>query len=335
MKKALLLIGMIFVMASFAVFGSACGSGQDQAQGGPDGQEGQDAGQLKIVTTIFPLYDWTRNILGENPAGTDLTLLLDSGVDLHSFQPTTQDMMKIADCDVLIYVGGESDTWVEDSLREAVNPDMIAVNLMDALGSSVREEETVPGMQTRGEEEAEELEYDEHVWLSPANAEILCQSIEEAIASADPENAAVYEANLAAYEKKIKALDRSYRRAVKKSPSKTLLFGDRFPFLYLTKEYGLTYYAAFAGCEAETEASFKTIRFLAHKLDQLGLPAVCTIEGSDQRLAETIISNTGAGDQKILTLNSMQAVTADDAKAGQTWLGIMEKNLEVLQEALQ
>lgn len=327
MKKALLLIGIAFVMAFFA----GCGSAGDNPQG--DNSQGGDpqrnSEQLQIVTTIFPVYDWTRNILGENPTDAELTLLVDSGVDMHSFQPTTKDMIKIADCDVLVYVGGESDAWVEDALREAVNEDMIAVNLMDALGSNLREEEAVYGA-----EEEEDPGYDEHVWLSPGAAMTLCEAIEEAIAAADKANAETYQANLEAYEKEIAALDQKYREMVDAAPIKTLLFGDRFPFLYLTKEYGLDYYAAFDGCAAETEASFETIQFLARKLDELGLPAVCTIEGSDQKIAQTIISNTRSGGQKIVTLDSMQSVTAEDAKAGVSWLSVMEKNLGVFKEAL-
>ena len=198
-------------------------------------------------------------------------MLLDKGVDLHNFQPTAEDIMKVATCDLFIYTGGESDAWVEDALKESVNPDMKVINLMETLGGSVKEEEIVEGMECEEEEEEgeEEAEYDEHVWLSLKNASILCRAIEEAIASIDPANAAVYEENLKNYQDSLHSLDVSYQEAVDASALKTLLFGDRFPFRYLTDDYGLTYYAAFVGCSAETEASFETITFLTGKVDEL------------------------------------------------------------------
>ena len=331
MKKAILLFSVIFVI----VFFSACGT---------DGQEvTEESDSIQIVTTIFPEYDWARTILGENPAEISVTQLLDSGVDMHSFQPTSEDMLKIAQCDLFIYVGGESDAWVDDALSGSQNEDMIVVNLMEAIGDQVREEEVVPGMEAEEEEEhdAEEgeeeegPEYDEHIWLSPQNARIICGVIEEAIASADPENSDLYESNLKSYLDEIDALDKAYQKAVDSAPVKTLLFGDRFPFRYLTDAYGLDYYAAFVGCSAETEASFETIRFLAEKTDELNLSAICTIEGFDKEIAKTIIRNTKTQDQKILTMDSMQSVTAEDIENGVSWLSIMEENLNVLKEALQ
>ncbi|MCR4684102.1 MAG: metal ABC transporter substrate-binding protein [Lachnospiraceae bacterium] len=292
-------------------------------------------GKFRIVATIFPEYDWVMKILGDNPAGMEVTLLLDQGVDLHSYQPTVNDIMKITDCDLFIYVGGESDAWVEDALKEAVNPDMRTVNLLDVLGSAAKVEELPEGMQ-REEEEAEagETEYDEHVWLSLKNAALLCSAIEEALSAIDPANADTYRQNLTAYQDALDALDKQYAQTVAASETKTLLFGDRFPFRYLTDDYGLTYYAAFAGCAAETEASFETVTFLAKKVDELSLPAVLIIDGSDGKIAETIVSNTTDKSAKILTLDSMQSVSYKDLAAGADYLSIMEQNLAVLREAL-
>ena len=245
------------VVAAFLALGSltACSS---------SGAKGND--KLKIVTTIFPEYDWVMNVLGDKASGADVTMLLDNGVDLHSFQPTAADIMKISSCDLFIYVGGESDEWVEDALKEAVNKDMIVINLMDELGSAVKEEEIVEGMQEEDEhdhdhdedhdEEHEhhheegEVEYDEHVWLSLKNAQVLVKSISDALQKIDASNAGSYKKNADAYIESLKALDADYKAAVDAAGTKTIRFGDRFPFRYMVDDYGLTYYAAFVGCSA-------------------------------------------------------------------------------------
>ena len=299
----------------------------------------EEAGKIRVVTTIFPIYDWVREIAGDT-GNTEITLLLDSGVDLHSFQPSAQDILKVATCDLFIYVGGESDEWAEDALAEAVNPDMVVISLVEALGENAKAEEIVEGMEAEEEEEEgeegeeEEPEIDEHVWLSLRNAQVFTSAIADALAQKDPANADSYRANAEAYGAKLAALDAAYAEAVDSAAHKTLLFGDRFPFRYLTDDYGLTYYAAFAGCSAETEASFATVIFLAKKTDELQLPAVLTIEGKDHRIAETIIGSTADKNRKLLTLNSMQGTTANDIEQGATYLKIMEDNLEVLKEAL-
>ena len=295
--------------------------------------------KLSVVTTIFPVYDWAREIVGEG-SDVEITMLLDSGVDLHSFQPTAQDIMKIATCDAFIYVGGESDEWVEDALREAINANMKVVNLLEALGDDAKVEEIVEGMEAEeeeheGDEEAEEeIEYDEHVWLSLRNAKKLTAVIAEALAEADPEQADSFTANCEAYAARLDALDQAYAAVVNGAAVDTVLFGDRFPFRYLTDDYGLRYYAAFVGCSAESEASFETIAFLSGKVDELGLPTVLTIEGDNHRIAETIVGNTQTKNAAILAMDSMQATTGEDVKSGVTYLGVMEANLEVLKQAL-
>ena len=297
----------------------------------------EDSGKkLKIVTTIFPEYDWTRTVLGDREADVDLTMLLDNGTDLHSFQPAVKDIMKVSSCDLLIYVGGESDQWIEDALESAQNKDMKTINLMEVLGDTIKEEETVEGMQEsdHGHEDEDEKEYDEHVWTSLRNASVICSIIAETLEEMDPENKDVYASNAAAYQEKLSDLDTEYQNTVDSAKQNTLLFADRFAFRYLVDDYGLNYYAAFSGCSAESEASFKTVTFLAEKLDELGLKTVLTIEKSDDRIAQTVIENTETKDQKILELNSMQSITSDEIADGVTYLSVMEDNLNVLKEAL-
>jgi len=297
---------------------------------------------LHIVTTIFPIYDWVMNILGEQAADTEVTMLLDNGVDLHSYQPTADDIVRISSCDLFIYVGGESDEWVEDVLQEATNKNMAVINLMEVLGDSVKEEEIVEGMEhdhnheheEEHDHEHEEVEYDEHVWLSLKNAAVLCRAISDTLGQIDSDNAARYAVNVDTYIEKLSTLDAQYRTAVGSAVYHTLLFGDRFPFRYLADDYALDYYAAFVGCSAETEASFETIIFLAGKLDELGLPAVLQIESADGSIARTIVASTKSGDQQILTMDSMQSTTAKDVAAGASYLSTMEKNLDVLKVAL-
>ena len=292
--------------------------------------------KLSVVTTIFPIYDWVREIVGDID-NVEITMLLDNGVDLHSYQPTAQDIMKVATCDMFVYVGGESDEWVEDALAEAVNPSMVVINLLEALGEDIKEEEIVEGMESEEKEEGEEeeeVEYDEHVWLSLRNARKLVKALAAAIDTADPANAETYAANADAYVGKLAALDADYRTVRENADFDTVLFGDRFPFRYLVDDYDLNYYAAFAGCSAESEASFETIVFLAGKVDALGLSTVLTIEGDNHRIAETIVGNTQAKGARVLAMDSLQATTGEDVKNGITYLAAMEANLEVLRQAL-
>ena len=327
--------------------------------------------KINIVTTIFPIYDWTREIVGTEMEHVDLTLLMNSGVDLHSYQPTVQDMVRISTCDVFIYVGGESDDWVSGALQEAVNRDMKVVNLVKAMGESIKTEEIVEGMEhdhdheedhdheaeddhdheededhdheaeddhDHGEDEDHDHDHgdevDEHVWLSLRNAQKLVKALAEAIGETDPDHAETYQANAAAYIEKLAELDARYAETVRSAAFQTLLFGDRFPFRYLVDDYGLDYYAAFSGCSAESEASFATIVFLARKVDELNLPAVMTIENPKFHIAETIIENTEAKNQKVLSLDSMQGITGRDVQTGVTYLSVMENNLQILQNAL-
>ena len=498
----------IFLAAVMAA-GCLAGCGQNKSN---EQANNTDDGKLKVVTTIFPEYDWVKEIAGDEISNIDLTMLLDNGVDLHSYQPTSDDILKISDCDLFVYVGGESDEWVDDALKNATNKDMQVINLLDVLKDSIKTEEAMPGMQaeeghnhgyahfedsdvqdrtlsdwdgdwqsvypylqdgvldevmekkaesgektaeeykeyyengyktdvsqitidaenntmcfvkngvaskatyeykgyqiydyesgsrgvryffeaTSGDADApkyvqfsdhgiapgkaehfhiyagndgfdalseemenwptyypadmsgkeiaedmlehEEKEYDEHVWLSLKNAQTLCKAIDEALETADPEHKDVYAANVDSYLEKLSSLDSQYQDAVANASQKTLLFGDRFPFRYMVDDYGLKYYAAFAGCSAESEASFETISFLAKKVDELGLKNIMTIENSDQKIAKTIRDNTKDKNQEILSLDSMQSTTSEDVKNGTTYLSVMENNLDVLKKAMQ
>lgn len=330
------------VMASVLTVSAFCGCGTgtavDSDQKGESAPKNvANASEYSIVCTTFPQYDWIRNIIGDDSDKFQLTMLLDQGMDLHSYQPTAEDIAKIADADMFVYVGGESDEWVDNALKEATNKDVKAVNLLEALGDAVREEEVVPGMQSEEEEEAEEEEgpeYDEHVWLSLKNAvtltDVLCENIQEI----DPANKEDYVENAAEYVDRLNDLDGRYALTVSKGKSQAILFGDRFPFRYMADDYGLTYYAAFVGCSAESEASFETITFLAQKVDDLKLPVILTIEGSDHRIAESIRKVTESRNQEILTMDSMQSVTAKNVADGETYLNVMEDNLNVLSQAL-
>ena len=478
--------------------------------------------KLKVVTTIFPEYDWAKAVLGDKAENAELTLLLKSGVDLHSFQPSAEDIAKISEADLFIYVGGESDGWVDDALKEAKNKNMKVINLMEVLGDKAKEEEMKEGMQESehehehehshgkevstfedsevkdrslsdwkgewqsayplaksgaldeafkekaektgkmtaeeykayylkgyetdiakinidgdtisftdesgkevksaykylgtyiqnwsmgtkaamyrfeaedknsgapiyveindhmiepaepehfhirfsnesfdaikdpesywptfypaamtaeevndelaGHDHHEETEYDEHVWLSLKNAELYVNKIAEDLSALDAANTENYKKNAEAYNKQLSELDTQYADVVKNAANKYLLFGDRFPFRYLVDDYGLDYSAAFVGCSADTEASFETVRFLAEKVDEKKLDSILVIENSDQKIANTIQQNTQEKNQKILVLDSMQSVTEKNIADGETYLGVMQKNLEVLKQALK
>lgn len=335
MKKIVSLLLCLMLMA-----GILTGCANDTSPTEEDG--------LSIVTTIFPVYDWVRELSGANAHDAAITMLLDSGVDLHSYQPTAEDIIKISNADLFIYVGGESEEWVEDVLKSSANANRTVINLLDVLGDAVKTEEMVAGMQesaepqpSQEEESTDEVpadesgaEADEHVWLSLKNAEVLCTSIADQLAEIDPQNRDSYAANLSAYLQKLSALDSAYQQVAEQAAHKTVLFGDRFPFRYLVDDYGLDYYAAFSGCSAESEASFETITFLAQTVDALNLPCVLTIEGTNHKIAETIVANTTEKNQQVLTMDSMQSTTAADIRAGATYLSVMEQNLSVLTQAL-
>lgn len=293
----------------------------------------ENAEQLHIVTTIFPLYDWIREIVGDAP-NVQVIMLVDSGVDLHNFQVSVDDMIQIANADVFIYVGGESDGWVDAALNQAGKDSRISISLFDVLGDRLKAEELVEGMQEADEDEEEEA-YDEHVWLSLRNVAVFCQAIADCLSEVDAANRDAYQVNAATYIERLNALDAAYQEAISAAKRDTILVADRFPFRYMAEDYGFQYYAAFSGCASETEASFETIIFLTEKVNELGLNVILQLESSDGSIPSTIRQNSKAKDQEILTMNSLQALTSADAEAGASYLAIMEENLNVLKLALE
>ena len=247
MKRGVRVIAFLFVSVLFLTALAGCGDVDVRHTDKP-----------RIVCTAFPQYDWVREILGDQADRFDLILLNEDGADLHSFQPTAADIVRISTADLFVYIGGNSDLWVEDALKEAVNENMQVISLMDQLGDRVWAEEHVEGMEEeRGhhhdhedEHDHEEEEYDEHIWLSLRNAEAMVNVLTEAICKLDPEQAQEYQAHSTSYREELEALDAEYTEVTEQANGHTLVFGDRFPFRYLTEDYGLEYYAAFPGCSA-------------------------------------------------------------------------------------
>lgn len=345
-------IGLSILVAIMMVLGCAKkeSTGSSEAESGSSVTESssvaesksEETKKLSIVTTIFPAYDWVKQVVGDNK-NVEISFLIDKGVDLHSYQASAADIAKITDSDLFVYVGGESDDWAEDIIKE--NPNLKYINMVDSIGEAALAEELVEGMQDEeeheneseehaneeGEHEEGEEEIDEHVWLSIKNAETIVSAIEAKLAEIDPDNKAEYEKNANDYLAKLDELDKEYKDTLSSIQNKTIIVGDRFPFRYLVNEYGIKYYAAFKGCDAGSEASFETVKFLANKMDELNMTDIFIIDGSKGDLAKTIVDNTKDKNAKVLVLDSMQSTKSSD---NASYLDIMKKNLEVLKEVL-
>ena len=345
-------IGLSILVAIMMVLGCAKkeSTGSSEAESGSSVTESssvaesnsEETKKLSIVTTIFPAYDWVKQVVGDNK-NVEISFLIDKGVDLHSYQASAADIAKITDSDLFVYVGGESDDWAEDIIKE--NPNLNYINMVDSIGEAALAEELVEGMQDEeehdneseehaneeGEHEEGEEEIDEHVWLSIKNAETIVSAIEAKLAEIDPDNKAEYEKNANDYLAKLDELDKEYKDTLSSIQNKTIIVGDRFPFRYLVNEYGINYYAAFKGCDAGSEASFETVKFLANKMDELNMTDIFIIDGSKGDLAKTIVDNTKDKNAKVLVLDSMQSTKSSD---NASYLDIMKKNLEVLKEVL-
>ena len=304
-----------------------------------------------ILCSGFSEYDWTRNILRDNPAGIELRLLNTSGVDMHSYQPSAHDMVQIADCDLLIYTGGISEFWIDKAKESSDRDAMETLSLMEYFQNHPElfpqyEQEDHDHDHEHSHEQEHEHEADEHIWLSLKMAPVFCEKIADAVSRLDPANEDLYRQNLSDYKKQLAALDGEFEKAVDRASGDTLLFADRFPFLYLSQDYGLQAHAAFEGCSAETEASFETIIDLAHDLTAEGLSHILILKNSSKNLADTVIraakenarKNSGEDHKesniKICELDSLQSVTAEDIAGGFTYLGAMKKNKEVISECL-
>ena len=285
-----------------------------------------DSGKLQVVCTLFPYYDFVRQIGGDD---VDVTLLVAAGREAHSFEPTPLDVIRLSQADIFIYNGGESEVWVEDILAAAGENIGTVLAMMDHADTLA--EEVVEGMQVREEEDEEEIEYDEHIWTSPVIAMELCRVIGQALMDADPAHAANYQARLDAYLAELTELDGAFRQVVDGAARTTLVFGDRFPLLYFCRTYGLDYRAAFHGCASDTEPSLHTLKYLIDKVNEEHIPVVYTIELSSRKIARAIADTTGA---RVLTFQSCQTVSRADFDAGETYLSLMLQNVDALKEGL-
>ena len=269
--------------------------------------------------------------LTDGAENVEVTLLEDSGADLHNFQPSAADKVAILNADLFVYIGGESDEWAKTLLKNA-DREVRSLDLLDALGDRALTEEE--GIQDSGEHDHDHDEIDEHIWLSLKNAEMLVSAIADELCAVDEENAALYQSNAASYLAELSSLDEAYEETVASAARTVLVFADRYPFRYLAHDYGLTCYAAFSGCSAESEASFATILALVKHVEENALPYVMVLENSTHGIAEQVIENTTSKDQSILALNSLQSVDRKAIEEGATYLGLMQEDLAVLQTAL-
>ena len=300
---------------------------------GCGGRQRVEDGRLQVVCSVFPYYDFARQIGGDD---VDVTLLVAAGKETHSFEPTPLDVITLSQADVFLYNGGESEAWVDDILSAAGENIAVTLPLMPQV--SALAEEWAEGMEGAHDEhdhethDSDDIEYDEHVWTSPVLAKALCQAICDALCQADPAHQEGYQARLTDYLAQLDQLDAAFREVVEAGHRRLLVFGDRFPLLYFCKEYGLDYRAAFHGCASDTEPSLATLKYLIDKVEDEKIPVVYTIELSSRKVADAIAETTGA---KVLTFHSCQTVSRAEFDGGATYLSLMERNVEALREGLQ
>lgn len=284
------------------------------------------AKKIRIVCTNFAGYDFVRHIVKEHG---EVTMMMKAGMDVHSFSPSPKELKAVADCDLFIYTGGDSDEWVDKVLDATGKEPTSVCRMMDAVELS--REEYTEGMRKEKGKEMDEEEMDEHVWTSPANAIAIVKKINESVSAWDPAHAEDYRKNTEAYVKELAALDLRFREVMDGAARKEIIVGDRFPFLYFVKEYGLTYEAAFPGCAKDTEPDPKTMAFLIDKVKSDQIPVIFHIEMSNQQVSRAIAEATGAKERQ---LNSLHNVTWKDFEAGVTYIDLMEENVKTLKEAL-
>ena len=311
---------IIAVIAAAALGVSLCGCTSPE--------KSESSGKLKVIATIFPAYDFARQVFGDT---ADVKMLLKPGQESHSYDPSAKDIVEISGCDLFVYNGGESDQWVESVLKSA--PEVETFRMTDAV--SLLDEEVTEGMQNAEEhdhdEEEHKDEYDEHVWTSPDNASAIVKALGKRAAELFPENADSVTANADSYAGKINELDAKFAELLS-GEERYFIFGDRFPLLYFFRHYGLNYYAAFPGCGSETEPSAQTMTFLLDKLRQPdSVPAVFCIELSSRRLGEVLAEDSGL---PVVEFHTCHNISADDLAAGETYVSLMERNYEVLSDIL-
>lgn len=319
---------LILTTALIAFILCSCGGTGDNAGDTAD----NTSGKISIVTTIFPPADFAKNIGGEY---VEVKELLKPGAESHTFEPTPKDILAIQNCDLFIYVGGESDTWIDGILSSIDNPDMHTLKMIDAV--EALSEELVEGMEEEHEEheghdeESEEEELDEHVWTSVRNAMLISEAIRDELKVVDPKHEAAYTANCEAYTAKLSELDKAYRDTIGSAKRTEIIVADRFPFRYMAHEYGLTYYAAFPGCSADSEPSARTLSFLIDKATEDEIPVIFHIEFSNEKIADSVVEVCGA---KKSLLHSCHNLSQEELDRGEDYIGIMQNNLENLKEAL-
>ncbi len=329
MKNKILSISLAVLMAASI---SACGNTANNTEVAAKTNAPSDSHRLSIVVTNFPEYDFAHQIVQDN---ADVTMLLKPGAESHTYDPTPEDIITIQNSDMFVYVGGDSDEWVDDVLSSMDQTHMNIFRLMDAVETVP--EELVEGMEEEAEEEEaaedgeEEVELDEHVWTSPVNAMTIVRKMSETLEDLDPDNKDVYEKNASNYISELSDLDKEFQDIVSNAKRKEIIVGDRFPFRYFCDEYGLSYYAAFPGCSTDTQASAKTVAFLIDKVKNDEIPVVFHIELSNEEMCSSIAEATGA---KSELLNAVHNVSDEDFKNGVTYVSLMQHNVEVLKEAL-
>ena len=317
MKKLLSIIVIICCIFSLIGVLSAC-----------DGNDWEN-GNLKVVTSITPVYDWTMNVLGERANSVNMKNMLNNGSDMHSYQASVSDISKIVTCDLLIYVGGESDEWIEKALKQSKKDDIIVIKLLDVIDDVLDEAEGI-----EDEDHDHEGAVDEHIWMSLKRAKIAVNAISDALEKLDADNANEYATNAASYCNKLDELDGKYQQAVSTAAHKTLIVADRFPFAYLFDDYGLGYYAAFPGCSATTDPSMSTIYALVDRVNALQAKVLIITESGDEKIANKIKELSNSKDQEILSLDSMQSIAAKSITSEVNYLSIMQRNLDVLRVAI-
>ena len=380
-------LGVILVTAAMVLAGCTTPENTSTVEGSVASKSSeQKDNKYRIVTSTFYEYDWVMQVLGDKKDAFDVTLLMDSGADLHSYAPTGADIVTIGSADLFVYNGGHSHEWVADIVAEPINKELQTINIIEQLGDAVQQESALKGPNgettcdhnscdhdhddaheedcdhehdedhdhdhddaheedhNHDHDDAHEEDHDhdheghhhedEHIWLSLRNAMTVCNIIATEIGAMDTANAEVYQANADAYIQQLTALDKAYTEAVDSATKDTIIFADRFPFLYMMSDYDIEYYAAFQGCSAESEASFETIKFLAEKVDELEAKSIVVLENGMVDLANTINESVTVDKCEILTINSMETVSQEEIEGGATYLKFMEENLEIIKKAL-
>lgn len=293
----------------------------------------RDNEKINIVCTLFPQYDWIKNIVG-NSESVEVTLLIQNGSDPHSYQPTAADIMTLSSSDMVVYIGAESDLWVQDALDRADNAHTLRAALFEIEGITPREISSSSHSHDGHEHKHGHGIHDEHLWLSLKNAIKATEHLTDKICELDPQNADKYKANSEKYKAELISLDADFAKATKEAGEHPfMLFADRFPFVYLLSDYGVDFAAAFEGCTTDTDAGFDTVLRLIKEANEHRISHIAVTESSDKSLAKTVASSA-KGDVEIIVMNSLQGVTKKQLSEGVTYLSEMKNNLTAMKIAL-